>query len=221
MKRLDRAAGSVARRLLRWATSRRGGPELTWVHALGAELDEIATGWSQLRWALGAVRLRLIETSPARRHRWHVRLRWVGSAGGLGGFRVYGPAVAGGAAMSLWVYANRGADAPLPLAAAVFAGPYFAVIGFRWARRRTAPIAAAVGAVTAVVGFEIAIVGTAVYTVVTESALNATVWFGFGIAFALPVGFFGALAGLVGAVAAHPISSIRAFRRAIIEAHED
>lgn len=221
MKRLDRAAGSVARRLLRWATSRRSSQELTWVRALGAEMDEIATGWAQLRWALGAVRLRWIESSSARRRRWHVRLGWIGSAGGLGGLRVYGPAVAGGIAMSLWVYANRGADAPLPLAAAVLAGPYFAVIGFCWARRRTGPIAAAVGAVTALVSFEIVIIGTAVYTVVTESALNATVWLGFGIAYVLPVGFVGAIAGFAGAVAAHPIASVRAVRRAIIEFHED
>lgn len=221
MKRLDRTAGSVARRLLHWATSGRSGQELTWVRALGAEVDEIATGWSQLRWALGAVRLRWIESSPARRRRWHVRLRWIESAGGLGGLRVYGPAVVGGIGMSLWVYANRGADAPLPLAAAVLAGPYFAVIGCCWARRRTPPIAAAVGAVTALVGFEIVTIGTAVYTVVTESALNATVWLGFGIAFVLPVGFVGAVAGLVGAVAAHPISSVRAIRRAVIESRGD
>ncbi|MGW4529248.1 hypothetical protein [Amycolatopsis sp. NPDC004378] len=221
MRRLDRVAGSVARRLLRWATGRRSGQELTWVRALGAEIDEMTTGWSQLHWALGVLRLRWIESSPARRRRWQTRLRWIESAGGLGGLRVYGPAVAGGIVMSLWVYANRGADAPLPLAAAFLAGPYFAVIGFCWARRRTAPVAAAVGAIAAVVGFEIVTIGTAVYTVVTESALNATVWLGFGIAYVLPVRFVGAIAGLVGAVAAHPISSIRAFRRAIIDSHED
>ncbi|WP_125592466.1 hypothetical protein [Amycolatopsis balhimycina] len=220
MKRLDRVAGSVARQLLRWVASGRG-QELTWVRALGSELDEIATGWSQLRWALGAVRLRWIESSPARRHRWHIRLRWIESAGGLGGLHVYGPAVAGGIGMSLWVYANRGADAPLPLAAAVLAGPYFAVIGFCWARRRTAPIAAAVGAITAVVGFEVVTIGTAVYTVVTESFPNATLWVGFGIGYVLPVGFVGAITGLAGAIAAHPISSIRAIRRAIVESQED
>jgi hypothetical protein len=220
MKRLDRAAGSVARWLLHWASRRYRGQELTWTRALGAEMDEIATGWSQLHWALGAVRLRRIELSPARRRQRHVRLRWIESAAGLGGLRVYGPAVAGGIAMSLWVYANRGADAPLPLAAAVLTGPYFAVIGFCWARRRTAPVAAAVGATTALVGFEIVTTGTAVYTAVTESALNATAWLVFGIAFVLPVGFVGAIAGLVGAVAAHPISTIRAMRQAIKESHE-
>ncbi len=123
--------------------------------------------------------------------------------------------------MSLWVYANRAADAPLPLAAAVLLAPYFAVIGFCWARRRRAPIAAAVGAVTALVGFEIVTIGTAVYTVVTESALNAVVWLGFGVAYALPVGFVGAVAGLTGALAAHPVASVRALRRAIVESRVD
>lgn len=184
-------------------------------------MDEVKTGWSQLGWALGAVRLRWIESSPERRRRWQVRLRWIESAGGLGGLRVYVPAVVAGIAMSVWVYAHRGADAPLPVAAAVLAGPYFAVIGFCWARRRTAPIAAAVGAVTALVGFEIVTIGTAVYTVVTESALNAVVWLGFGVAYVLPVGLVGALSGLIGALAAHPICSIRAVRDAINDSQEN
>jgi hypothetical protein len=140
-------AGSVARWLLRWATTRHDVSRPSWIHALSAEFDEIGTGRSQLAWAVGSLRVLWAERRMSRRSRLWVRLRWMGSAGGLGGLRVYTPAVVGGILMATWSYWHRDDDAPIPLIAAVLLAPYYALIGLWWGRRRTVGTAALVGAV--------------------------------------------------------------------------
>jgi hypothetical protein len=97
--------------------------------------------------------------------------------------------------------------------AALIVAPYYVLIGFCWVRSRTVLTAALVGAVTALVGFEIVLFDTAVYTAVTEFALKSVVWLGFGLAYALVVGLVGAAFGLAGGAVVHPASIIRSVRR--------
>jgi hypothetical protein len=123
--------------------------------------------------------------------KWRVRLRWLGSAGGLGGLRVYIPGVVGGILMATWSYRHRGVDAPIPVFAALMLAPYYALIGFCWARSRTVETAALVGAVTALLGFEIVVLAVAVYAGVTEFALKSVAWLVFGLGFVLVVGLAG------------------------------
>jgi len=84
---LDRAAGSAARRLLGWATTRRSASKQIWIQALGSEIDAAETGWSPLAWALGAIRTAVdrMDDDNDNGAQVAVRLRWIGSAGGLGG----------------------------------------------------------------------------------------------------------------------------------------
>lgn len=216
-ERLDHAAGSVAAWLLRWAATRHISPELTWIHALGAEVDEVETGWARLTWALGVVRVLWIESRTTRRHTWLVRLGWIGSAGGLGAWRAYVPALVGGIAMTTWSYWHRGEDIPVPVFAAIVTSPYYMVVGFCWGRTRNIQTAALMGAATALIGFELTCVATAVYASLTASSsyggFAVAIWLMFGLAWVLPVGFVGALSGLLGGVLAHPVSFIRSLRR--------
>jgi hypothetical protein len=152
---------------------------------------------------------RLMSIEP----RWGLRLRWVGSAGGLGGLRVYIPAVAGGTLMAVWSYGYRDADAPIPVLAALLLAPYYGVIGLWWARRGRVETAALVGAVTSLVGFEIFVMSSAIYIAATQSALNSLTWLGFGAEFALLVALVGAFCGLIGGTLAHPAAIIRLVRR--------
>jgi hypothetical protein len=181
----------------------------SWIHALSAEFDEIGTGRSQLAWAVGSLRVLWAERRMSRRSRLWVRLRWMGSAGGLGGLRVYTPAVVGGILMATWSYWHRDDDAPIPLIAAVLLAPYYALIGLWWGRRRTVGTAALVGAVTALVGFGIVTLLTAIETAVTETAVRAAVWLVFGLVYAIMVALVGAFCGLAGGTLARPSSILR------------
>jgi hypothetical protein len=141
------------------------------------------------------------------------RLRWVGSAGGLGGLRVYLPALVGGMLMAVGSYGYRDADAPVPVLAALVLTPYYAVVGPWWARRSSIEIAVLVGAVTALVGYEIFVMSAAVYMAATESAVNSLTWLGFGVGFALLVALVGAFCGLIGGTLAHSAATIPSIRR--------
>jgi hypothetical protein len=70
-----------------------------------------------------------------------------------------------------------------------------------------------VGAVTALLGFEIVSLATAVYTAATESLLKSVLWLLTGLGFAIVVGLVGAICGLIGGALAHPTSIIRSLRR--------
>jgi hypothetical protein len=162
---------------------------------------------------MGGLRLLWIERRTAMGRKWRVRLLWLGSAGGLGGLRVYIPGVVGGIGMATWSYWHRGEDLPIPLFSAFIFAPYYALLGFWWARSRTVGTAALVGAVTALVGFELVTLATAVYTAVTEFALKSVAWLVFGLGYALLVGFVGAICGLIGGALARPTAIIRALGR--------
>ena len=62
--------------------------------------------------------------------------------------RFYGPGVAGGVVSAIWIYWHRDADLLMPLLAAVMLAPYYALIGYRWARTTRIETAALMGAVT-------------------------------------------------------------------------
>lgn len=210
--RLDRAAGSAARRLLRWAGGRHSS-QGTWVRALSAEVDEIDCGLSQLAWALGVLPLVLVERGTALRRTWRPRLLWLATAGGLGGLRVYGPAVTAGMAMLVWIYEHRYTQTGGPvLAAAVVFIPFCVLRGLLAARRRSDDVAAAVGAATAAVSFFVVVVGVAVYVGVM---VHGFVWVAvpvMSLVFAVVVAAVGAACGLLGAALAHPARTMRAIR---------
>ena len=210
---MDEAAGAAARRVLRWAATRRSRSDLSWIDALSTEIDEIETGRSQLAWALGALRLIWTERRPTMRSTWHGRMVWVGSAGGLGGWRVYPPAVVGGLLIATWSYSHRQDDLLIPVLASLALAPYYGVIGVCWGRSRTIGTAALVGAVTAVAGFGIVVVLAAGYAAVSESGLTALLWLVFGLVFGFTVALVGAFSALVGAVLAHPTSIMRQLGR--------
>src|SRR3954454_4841636 len=85
--------------------------------------------------------------------RWRARLRWLSSAGGLGGLRVYLPGVVCGIVMSAWSYGQRNVDAPVWVIASLMFVPYYGLVGFWTARSRSVDMGALVGTVTAVLGF--------------------------------------------------------------------
>ena len=66
--------------------------------------------------------------------------------------------------------------------------------------------AALVGAVTALVGFEIVTLLTAIETAATETGVNAAVWLVFGLVYATMVALVGAFCGLAGGTLARPSS---------------
>jgi hypothetical protein len=210
---VDRAAGSAAAWVLRVLTARADRSMKAWMDALTAEVNEIRSGPSRLAWALGGVGLLLRQRLITSERSWRVRLRWVGSAGGLGGSRVYLPAVASSILMAVGSYGYRDADAPVPVVAAMALTPYYMVVGLCWARHRSIEIGALVGAVTALVGYESFVVSAALYLAATESAVNSLTWLGFGVGFALLVALVGAFCGLIGGTLAHPVVIIRSIRR--------
>jgi hypothetical protein len=83
------------------------------------------------------------------------------------------------------------------------------LIALWWGRRRTVETAALVGAVTALVGFEIVTLLTAIETAATETGVNAAVWLVFGLVYATMVALVGAFCGLAGGTLARPSSIIR------------
>jgi hypothetical protein len=144
---------------------------------------------------------------------WRPRLLWLVSAGGVGGLRVYGPAVVCGIAMAAWSYVHPGDDEPPIVVAALMFAPFYAVRGLLAARRRSVWAGAAIGAVTAVVGYAIALISAAVYAGATESVFqSAVVLLLFFLAFLIVVASVGAICGLVGAVLAHPRTANRSLR---------
>jgi hypothetical protein len=96
------------------------------------------------------------------------RLRWLGSASGLGGLRVYTPGVVCGILISLWSYWQRDADAPVPLIACLMFGPYYALAGFWTARGRSTHVGALMGGVTAVLGLVVVSLTMIAYAALTE-----------------------------------------------------
>ena len=90
---VDRAAGSAAGWVLRLLTARADSATQSWIDALTAEMGQVGSGRSRLAWALGGVGLLLRQRLLTSERNWRLRLRWVGSAGGLGGLRVYLPAL--------------------------------------------------------------------------------------------------------------------------------
>jgi hypothetical protein len=205
-------AGQVAAWLLRLLTARGVSSATPWIDALAAEKGEIGTGRSQLLWVLGGVHILIRQGLSTLARRWCVRLRWVGSAGGLGGLRVYLPAVAGGLLMAVGSFGYRDADAPVAVVAALLLTPYYVVVGLWWGRTGRVETAALVGAITAFAGFEIFVTSMAILVAATESALNALTWLGFGVLFALLVALVGAICGLIGGTLAHPATIIRSVR---------
>ncbi|MGH3373798.1 MAG: hypothetical protein ACRDP6_03570 [Actinoallomurus sp.] len=181
---------------------------------MSAEVDEMETGWDQLTWALGVLPLVLVERGVAMRHTWRPRLVWLASAGGLGGLRVYGPAMAAGVLMVVWSWGRRGADEPVPFFAALIFAPLYVLRGLLTGRRRQVGIGAAVGATTALVGFAVVTLATVVYVGVTDSAFTSVAWVFFGLGFGIPVAAVGAMCGLVGAALAHPTVGARSIRHA-------
>lgn len=200
---LERAAGAAARALLGWAVGRLDPSQRVWIQALRAEVDEIGGGWAQLAWAMGGVRLVWVERRRTVRRRWRARLRWLGSAGGRGGMRVYTPGVVCGIVMSVWSYWQRNVDLPIPLIAVVMFVPYYALAGFWMARNRSVEVGALMGAVTAVLGFVTVSLTMIAYAAGTEPWLKPVAYILFSLTFLIPAAFVGATCGLVGGTLAH------------------
>jgi hypothetical protein len=206
---LDRAAGAAARALLGWAVGRLDPSRQVWIHALRAEADEIDGGWARLAWAVGGLRLVWTERRRTMRHRWRARLRWLGSAGGLGGLRVYSPGVVCGIVMSVWSFWQRNVDLPVPLIAVLMFVPCYGLAGFWTARKRSVEVGTVVGAVTAVLGFVILSLTMIVYAAGTEPWLKPVAYILFSLTFLIPAAFVGATGGLIGGALAHS-SGVRA-----------
>jgi hypothetical protein len=133
------------------------------------------------------------------RGRWRARLRWLGSAGGLGGLGVYSPGVVCGIVMSVWSYWQRNVDAPVPLIAGLMFVPYYGLAGFWMARKRSVEV----GAVTAVLGFVIVSLTVIVYAAGTQPWLKPVAYLLFSLTFLIPAAFVGGACGLVGGTLAH------------------
>jgi hypothetical protein len=129
--------------------------------------------------------------------------------GRFGDRRLYDPGVVGGVVAALWSYWYRDVDAPIPLLAAVLLAPYYAFIGFWWARKARLETAALVGAVTALVGFELVVLVTAMQAVATDAAPKSVLWLLAGLMFAPTVTLVGAFCGFVGGALAHPNAIIQ------------
>lgn len=114
--------------------------------------------------------------------------------------------------MAIGSYWYRDVDAPIPLLAAVVLAPYYGLVGFWWARRARIETAAMMGAVTALVGFEIVVVLTAMLDVAMGATPKSVLWLVSGLLFAPTVGLVGAFCGLVGGALAHPTSIISTLR---------
>ena len=69
------------------------------------------------------------------------------------------------------------------------------------------------GAVTALVGFEIVTLLTAIRAAATDSASTSVLWLVFGLGFSATVALVGAFCGLAGGTVAHPTSILRSMRR--------
>jgi hypothetical protein len=137
------------------------------------------------------------------RRRWRARLWWLSSVGGLGGLRVYAPGVVCGIVMSVWSYWQRNVDAPVPLIAGLMFVPYYGLVGFWMARKRSVEVGSLVGAVTAVLGFVIVSLTMIVYAAGTQPWLKPVAYILYGLTFLIPAAFVGATCGLVGGALAH------------------
>jgi hypothetical protein len=137
------------------------------------------------------------------RRRRRARLRWLRSAGGLGGLRVYSPGVVCGIVMSVWSYWQRNVDAPVPLIAGLMFVPYYGLAGFWMARKRSVEVGALVGAVTAVLGFVIVSLTMIVYAAGTEPWLKPVAYILYSLMFLMPAVIVGATCGLLGGTLAH------------------
>lgn len=215
--RLDRLAGTAARRLLAWAGGRSAVSDRPWIRVLRAEVDELGTGLDQLAWAVEVLPLVLAERVAALLRRWRPRLVWLASGGGLGGLRVYGPAVVSGMVMLAWMYGHRAhLESGAPLLAALRLLPYYLVFytgrGLLTARRRSDDAAAAVAAATAVVGYLVVVAGASAYIGAT---VPGAVWVVLPITSLLlvfVVAATGAACGVLGAALGHPATTIRFIR---------
>lgn len=126
--------------------------------------------------------------------------------------RLYDPGVAAGVVVAICSYWYRDVDAPIPLLAAVVLAPYYALIGFWWARRARIETAAMMGAVTALVGFEVVVLLTAIQDAATDAVPKSVLWLFAGLLFAPTVALVGAFSGLVGGALAHPTTIIQTLR---------
>jgi hypothetical protein len=126
------------------------------------------------------------------------RLRWLRSAGGLGGLRVYSPGVVCGVVISFWSYWQRDVDAPVPLIAVLVFAPYYALAGFWTARGRSVHVGALMGAVTAVLGLVIVSLTMIAYAARTDPGLTPVAYVLYGLTFLIPAGFVGATCGFAG-----------------------
>jgi hypothetical protein len=122
------------------------------------------------------------------------RLRWLRSAGGLGGLRVYSPGVVCGIMISVWSYWQRNVDAPTPLIAVLMFAPYYALAGFWMARKRSVEVGGLAGAVTAVLGFVIVSLTMIAYAAGTEPWPTPVAYLLYGLTFLIPAAFVGATA---------------------------
>jgi hypothetical protein len=150
----------------------------------------------------------------------HRRLRWLAAGGGLGALTAYGPGLAMGVALVLWVVWSRflfttgqqgGGGPPLNPATAIGALAYFALAGFLTSRRTgSIQAGAVVGAVTALVGTGIGLVALAIVdAAVLLLPLLAIVM--------LPVTAYGFVAGAGGAALGQPRRALRAILNGIRE----
>ena len=134
------------------------------------------------------------------------------AVGRFGDRRLYDPGVVGGVVAAIWCYWYRDVDAPMPLLAAVLLAPYYALVGYWWARRAKLQTAALMGAVTALVAFEFVVLLTAIQAIATDAVPNSVLWLLAGLIFAPTVVLVGAFCGLVGGALTHPSAIIQTMR---------
>jgi hypothetical protein len=150
----------------------------------------------------------------------HPRLRWLASGGGLGPGTAYGPGIAMGLVLMLWIvwstFLFSGGQRPgigrTSLTPALAALVYVALAGFLTSRRTGSIQAGAiVGAVTALIGAATALVTLAIVS-------DAVLLLPLVAVTMLPVAAYGFIAGAGGAALGQPRRALRAILDGIREA---
>ena len=77
---VERALDAWTERLVAWTRDRLDRTDQQWIEGLGAELGEIDSAWQRLAWAGGVLQIVWARNRS---------MRWIRTAGGLGGWRTY------------------------------------------------------------------------------------------------------------------------------------
>ncbi len=107
-----------------------------------------------------------------------------------------------GILMSGCGYLMRNWDDPVPLVTVILFLPVFVWAGFRVATHGRLDGGAMAGAAAALTGYLTICLVAVVYSALTQPWPTPLIWVGFLVVYALPVGMFGLLCGIAGAMLA-------------------